>query len=117
MRHSYLLTPEKEALLRNALEIYAEKRLSEGEIVPGLYDVGYDFPETYVIRKDGVLNYAFYTRGPKVERVELRGLEKGCDYHITDYYNHVDYGVVTAGDTTVLEIPFDHALLLEAIKQ
>ena len=117
VRHSYLLTPEKEALLRNALEIYAEKRLSEGEIVPGLYDVGYDFPETYVIRKDGVLNYAFYTRGPKVERVELRGLEKGCDYHITDYYNHVDYGVVTAGDTTVLEIPFDHALLLEAIKQ
>ena len=117
VKHSYLLTPEKEALLKNALEIYAAKRLSEGEFVPGLYDVGYDFPETYVIRKDGVLHYAFYTRGPKVEQVELRGLEPGCDYRITDYYNHVDYGTVRASDKTVLDIPFDHALLLEAIKQ
>ena len=117
VRRSYLLTPEKEAQLKNALEIYAAKRLSEGEIVPGLYDVGYDFPETYVIRKDGVLNYAFYTRGPKVEQVELRGLEKGCKYQINDYYNHVDYGVVTASDKTVLDVDFDHALLLEAIKQ
>lgn len=117
VRRSYLLTPEKEAQLKNALEIYAAKHLSEGEIVPGLYDVGYDFPETYVIRKDGVLNYAFYTRGPKVEQVELRGLEKGCKYQINDYYNHVDYGVVTASDKTVLDVDFDHALLLEAIKQ
>ena len=117
VRHSYVLTPEKEAQLRNALAIYAEKRLSEGEIVPGLYDVGYDFPEAYVIRKDGVLNYAFYTRGPKVEQVELRGLEPGCEYRIRDYYNHVDYGIVKATDRTVLDIPFEHALLLEAIKQ
>ncbi|MBR5100732.1 MAG: alpha-galactosidase [Bacteroidales bacterium] len=117
VRHSYVLTPEKEAQLKNALEIYESKRLSEGEFVPGLYDIGYDFPETYVIRKDGVLNYAFYTRGPQVTQVELRGLEKGCDYHITDYYNHVDYGTVKASDKTVLDVSFDHALLLEAIKQ
>ena len=117
VRHSYLLTPEKEAQLKNALEIYESKRLSEGEIVPGLYDVGYDFPETYVIRKDGVLHYAFYTRGPQVTQVELRGLEKGRDYHITDYYNHVDYGTVTASDKTVLDVSFDHALLLEAKQQ
>ena len=117
MRRSYLLTPEKEAQLKNALEIYESKRLSEGEFVPGLYDVGYDFPETYVIRKDGVLHYAFYTRGPQVSQVELRGLEKGCDYHITDYYNHVDYGTVKASDKTVLDVTFDHALLLEVKKQ
>jgi len=117
VKHSYLLTPEKEALLRNALDIYAEKRLSEGEIVPGLYDVGYDFPETYVIRKDGVLHYAFYAHGKQVDRVELRGLEPGCEYRITDYYNHVDHGIVKASDKTVVDIPFDNALLLEAIKQ
>lgn len=117
VKHSYLLTPEKEALLKNALAIYEAKRLSEGVFVPGLYDVGYDFPETYVIRKDGVMNYAFYTRGPKVEQVELRGLEPGCDYRIVDYYNHVDHGIVKASDKTVLDIPFEHALLLEAIKQ
>lgn len=114
VRRSYLLTPEKEALLRNALDIYNTKRLSEGELVPGLYDVGYDFPETYVIRKDGMLHYAFYTRGPQVKQVELRGLEKGRTYQITDYYNHVDYGTVTASDKTVLDVAFDHALLLEA---
>lgn len=114
VRRSYLLTPEKEALLRNALDIYNTKRLSEGELVPGLYDVGYDFPETYVIRKDGMLHYAFYTRGPQVKQVELRGLEKGRTYQITDYYNHVDYGTVTASDKTVLDVSFDHALLLEA---
>ena len=117
VRTSYKLTPEKEAKLKNALDIYAEKQLSRGEIVAGLYDVGYDFPETYVIRKDGVMNYAFYTRGPKVEQVELRGLEPGCDYRIVDYYNHVDHGIVKASDKTVLDIPFEHALLLEAIKQ
>ncbi len=117
VRRSYLLTPEKEAQLKNALQIYEEKRLSEGEFVPGLYDVGYDFPETYVIRKDGVLNYAFYTRGPKVEQVELRGLEPGCEYSVTDYYNHVDLGVVKASDHTVLDVPFEHALLLEVKKQ
>ena len=117
VRRSYVLTPEKEALLKNALEIYEAKRLSEGEIVAGLYDVGYDFPETYVIRKDGVLHYAFYTRGPQVTQVELRGLEKGRDYHITDYYNHVDYGTVKASDKTILDVSFDHALLLEAKQQ
>ena len=117
VRRSYVLTPEKEALLKNALAIYEEKRLSEGEFVPGLYDVGYDRPETYVIRKDGVLNYAFYTQDGNVERVELRGLEPGCNYHITDYYNHVDYGTVKASEKTILDVSFDHALLLEAKQQ
>ena len=63
-----------------------------------------------------MLNYAFYTRGPKVEIVELRGLEKGCDYQIRDYYNDVDYGVVRASEKTVLDASFDLALLLEGIK-
>ena len=117
VRHSYKLTPEKEAKLKHALDIYAAKQLSRGEIVAGLYDVGYDFPETYVIRKDGTLHYAFYSRDhAKVASVELRGLEPGCRYQITDYYNQVDYGVVTAGTPTVLPVDFDGALLLEAKK-
>ena len=117
VKTSYLLTPEKEAELRNALDIYAEKQLSTGEFVPGLYDVGYDRPETYVIRKDGVLHYAFYAPdGETVESVELRGLEPGCRYQVTDYYNHVDCGVVEAADKTVLPVAFEHALLLEVKK-
>jgi alpha-galactosidase len=114
VRHSYKLTPEKEAKLKHALDIYAEKQLSKGEIVAGLYDVGYDNPETYVIRKDGMLHYAFYARnGEKVTSVELRGLEPGCRYQVTDYYNQVDYGVVTAAEQTILPVAFDQALLLE----
>ena len=118
VRHSYKLTPEKEAKLRNALDIYAEKQLSKGEFVPGLYDVGYDRPETYVIRKDGVLHYAFYfPEGETVDSVELRGLEPGCRYQVTDYYNHVDLGVVEAGGTTaVLPVAASHALLLDIKK-
>ena len=115
-RRKLVLTPEKEAMLKNFIDVYQAKRLSEGEFVPGLYDIGYDYPETYVIRKDGVLNYAFYAREGKVDSVELRGLESGARYHVTDYYNHVDYGEITAGDSNVLEISFDHALLLEAVK-
>ena len=117
VRHSYKLTPEQEAKLKNALDIYAEKQLSKGEFVPGLYDIGYDSPETYVIRKDGTLHYAFYSRDhAPVASVELRGLEPGSRYQVTDYYNHVDYGEVTATDHTVLPVSFDHALLLEVKK-
>ena len=111
----YLLTPEREVLLKNALDIYYSKDLAHGEYVSGLYDIGFDNPETHVIRKDGVLHYAFYTRGEEpVEGVELRGLEAGHTYRLTDYYNHVDLGVVTAGEKTLLPVPVRGALLVEA---
>ena len=110
----YLLTPEREVLLKNALAIFYEKDLAHGEYVPGLYDIGFDYPETHVIRKDNALYYAFYTHGEPVQEVELRGLENGRRYQLTDYYNHVDLGVVTAGERTVLTAPVDGALLVEA---
>ena len=115
----YLLTPEREALLKNALDIYFSKGLSTGEYVPGLYDIGFDYPETHVIRKDGVLHYAFYThKGNEtpVHSVELRGLENGHRYHVTDYYNHVDLGEITASDNTVLNVDVPGSLLLEVIE-
>ncbi|MFC2076424.1 alpha-galactosidase [candidate division KSB1 bacterium] len=40
--------------------IYAETRLSEGEYL-GLYDIAYDEPETYVIKRDGAVYYALFT--------------------------------------------------------
>lgn len=113
---SYLLTPEREELLKNALAIYEDKKLSTGELLGGLYDVGYDFPETYVIRKNGNMYYAFYTRPDeqrKAESVELRGLTPGVTYTVEDYYNHVDLGEITASENTRLEIPVEGYLLLE----
>ena len=114
----YLLTPEREVLLKNALDIFYTKDLAHGEYVSGLYDIGFDYPETHVIRKDGVLNYAFYTHenaGP-VQEVELRGLEAGHTYQLTDYYNHIDLGTVTATEKTILSVPVDGALLVEAVE-
>lgn len=115
-RRSNFLTYSKEEMLKNALSIYNEKMLSKGEYVPGLYDFGFDYPETHVILKDGVMHYAFYThRGnPKVvESVELRGLKPGHKYHVTDYYNHVDLGEITASANTVLDQNVQGFLLLE----
>lgn len=113
---SYLLTPEREELLKNALAIYEDKKLSTGELLGGLYDVGYDFPETYVIRKNGNMYYAFYTRPDeqrKAESIELRGLTPGVTYTVEDYYNHVDLGEITASENTRLDIPVKGYLLLE----
>ncbi len=115
----YLLTPEREALLRNALAIFYEKDLAHGEYVPGLYDIGFDYPETHVIRRGDALYYAFYThpeRSSSVSEVELRGLEPGRQYQLTDYYNHIDLGVVTAAEKTVLPVAVDGALLVEALE-
>ena len=113
VRHSYLLTPEREALLRNALAIYEEKKLSTGELLGGMYDLGFDYPETYVIRQNGNMYYAFYATADPVQSVELRGLEAGKTYKVEDYYNHVDLGTVTASEKTVLEVPVEKYLLIE----
>ena len=111
---SYLLTPEREALLKNALDIFFEKDLAHAEYVPGLYDIGYDRPETHLLRKEGNLYYAFYTHGTPATEVELRGLESGRRYQLTDYYNHIDLGTITAGESNILPVQVDGALLLEA---
>ena len=52
-----------------------------------------------------------------MDKVELRGLEAGRRYRVTDYYNHVDLGVVTAGEKTILPVPVDGALLIEAVPE
>lgn len=113
VKHSYLLTPEKEALLKNALAIYEDKQLAKGEYVPGLYDIGFDYPETHVLKQDGKLYYAFYATSGPVQFVELRGLEPGKTYRVEDYYNHRDLGTVTASARTVLDEPVDGSLLVE----
>jgi len=114
VRHSYLLTPEKEELLKNALAIYEDKKLSTGELCGGMYDLGFDYPETYVIKQNGNIYYAFYATKDPVQSVELRGLEDGKTYKVTDYYNHVDLGTVTAqGETATLEAPVEKYLLIE----
>ena len=45
---------------KNRISVYRDHMLSKGEYL-NLYDIGFDFPETHVIRKSDTLFYALYT--------------------------------------------------------
>ena len=85
--------------------------LSKGEYLGGLYDIGFDAPETHAIRKDKKMYYSFFAKtfGGKVE---LRGLEKR-KYKVRDYVNGVDLSTVT-GPVAAVDVNFLKHLLLEA---
>ena len=108
-----LLTPHREDLWAEWVRLYEEKRLSEGEYLGGLYDIGFDRPEAHAISKGGALYYAFFA--PKFSgAVALRGLAAGKTYAVRDYVNDVDLGTVT-GPTATLEARFAGSLLVEAV--
>jgi alpha-galactosidase len=111
-KHSFLLTPQKEALWRKWIALYNERLLPRGRYRGELYDIGFDKPETHVIEKSGQLYYALYARawrGP----VTLRGLAAGR-YRVRDYFNGRDLGELVAPDGS-LPLAFERFLLLEAI--
>jgi alpha-galactosidase len=104
------LTPAKEAIWAEWVRIYTDKMLSKGQYLGGLYDIGFDKPETHAIRKQGSMYYAFYAphwQGP----VQLRGLSS-ASYRVTDYEHHRDLGTVR-GPTAQLNIDFNQHLLIE----
>jgi alpha-galactosidase len=105
-----LLTPVKEEAFKKWIKLYNEKMLSTGVYHGDLYDLGYDYPETHCIEKDGVLYYAFYN--PSFEgTVELRGLNANKKYSVTDYVNNKILGNVN-GQQPGLNISFKSFLLL-----
>jgi alpha-galactosidase len=105
------LTPAREELFEKWLHIYKEKMLSRGEYLGGLYDIGFDRPETHAIRKNGAMYYAFYA--PHWSgKIVLRGLADRR-YHVTDYVNNKDLGTVH-GPSADLTVSFDEHLLVEA---
>ncbi len=108
------LTPSREKEFESWLRIYREKMLSQGQYLGQLYDIGFDVPETHVIRKDQTLYYAFYAKhwkGP----IELRGLEDRT-YSVADYVNGTKLGTVS-GHHASLAVEFDRHLLLEVRPQ
>jgi alpha-galactosidase len=113
-RTRYDLTPEREEVWKQWLEIYTSKMLPKGTYRGELYDLGFDRPEAHAIAKDGNLYYAFYAEtwsGP----VELRGLEEK-DYRVTDYVHDAELGTVS-GPTARLDVAFEGFLLLEAVPE
>jgi alpha-galactosidase len=105
------LSPAREKLFEKWLRIYKAKMLSRGEYLGGLYDIGFDRPETHAIRKDGAMYYAFFA--PHWDgKIVLRGLSNGS-YRVTDYVNNKDLGTVR-GPSANISVSFDQHLLLEA---
>jgi alpha-galactosidase len=108
------LTPDREKLFQKWLQLYQEKQLSRGQYLGTLYDIGFDLPEAHVIRKNKNMYYAFYAANWNGS-IELRGLDNR-PYHVLDYVDGKDYGVVQ-GPTAHLSAQFSKHLLLEARPQ
>ncbi|MBS0373854.1 MAG: alpha-galactosidase [Proteobacteria bacterium] len=109
-KDSFLLTPEREALWRRWIGIYRDKRLPEGTYLGGLYDIGFDKPETHVVERAGRRYYAFYAKawqGP----LTLRGLPGG-EFRVHDYFRDRPLGTVSR-ERPVLEASFERFLLVE----
>ncbi len=114
VNESYLLTPDKEIRWKKWFTLYNNRMLSKGEYLGTLYDIGYDIPETHVIRTGDALNYAFYNKNWD-GGINLRGLEKR-KYRVTDYFNGRDLGTVE-GPSALLNISFKDFMLIEAVPE
>ena len=108
---SYLLTPEKEKVWKKWIGLYEQKRLSQAEYLGNLYDIGFDKPETHVIKKSDTLFYAFYDKS-WTGSLELKGLDKNKKYMIRDYVNDKDLGIVYGNDP-LLKTDFMNHMLIE----
>ncbi len=106
-----ILTPAKERVWEKWIRIYKDHMLSEGQYLGGLYDIGFDKPETHAIRKGDAMYYAFYA--PQwTGSVTLRGLGDK-KYKIVVYVNDKPLGFVT-GPTGELNVKFQKSLLILA---
>lgn len=110
---SYVLTPAKEKKWKKWIALYNQKRLAQGRYLGGLYDIGYDVPETHVIQKNDTLYYAFYNPAWSGS-VEFRGLSGGW-YIVYDYENNQSLGMINALNP-VLDVKFNKHLLLEVTR-
>ena len=108
------LTPEREKEFEKWLRIYRDKMLSKGQYLGQLYDIGFDVPETHVIRKGNSMYYAFFAKQWKGQ-VDLRGLEDR-NYSVVDYVTGKTLGTVS-GHAARLPVEFDKNLLLEVQPQ
>jgi len=108
------LTPAREKEFEKWLRIYHDKMLSRGQYLGELYDIGFDAPETHVIRKDKTMYYAFFAKQWK-RTTELRVIEDR-NYSVVDYVTGKDLGTVS-GHNAHLPVEFDGNLLVEVRPQ
>ena len=106
----WVLTPDKEVVWKKWISIYNDKMLSKENYLGDMYDIGYDKPESHVIRKSDTLFYAFYAKGWK-GKIRLNGLKKG-DYEVFDYVKSKNLGKIK-GPAPMFDASFSNNLLIE----
>ena len=131
----FLLTPEKEALIRKWMKIYKENNLARGEYL-NLYTWGYDYPEGHVIRQNDALYYAFYVDPIAPEgamdpahvdaasvpvpsyrgTLELRGLDPSKEYTAIEYTADEPREFTVKGSDPKIEVNFERNYLLKVIE-
>ena len=89
--------------------------MANGQYLGPLYDIGFDVPETHVIRKDGTMYSRLFFAKQWKGSVELRGLEDR-NYSVVDYVTGKSLGMVS-GHNAHLPIEFTGNLLVEAQPQ
>ncbi len=109
---NFVLTPQKEIIWQKWLDVYKENQLPEGCYKGGLYDIGYDKPETHAIQKNDTMYYAFYADSWNGD-IQLRGLSGG-KYKIIDYENDRNIASVE-GENPKINVPFKKHLLIKAV--
>ena len=109
----FVLTPEKEALIRKWMKIYKENNLARGEY-RNLYTWGFDYPEAHVIAQNGALYYAFYVDDvPFAGTIELRGLNPDKTYTAVEYTADEPKEYVIDGSDPRMEVAFERSYLLK----
>ncbi|MCQ2348498.1 MAG: alpha-galactosidase [Paludibacteraceae bacterium] len=108
---SFLLTPEKEQLIKKWMKIYNDHNLARGEYL-NLYSWGYDYPEAHVIRQNDALYYAFYADHFEGD-IELRGLAADKHYTAVAYTEEDGATYEVDGAHPFIHANFDKNLLLK----
>ncbi len=115
VKENNVLTPEKEKIWKKWFSLYNKMMLSKGDYLGELYDIGYDIPETHVIKKGDTLFYAFYNKNWKGD-VSLRGMSETKSYMVSDYFNNSSLGTVS-GNSPQIQLSVNGFLLLKAVPE
>ena len=132
----FLLTPEREALVRKWMKIYKENNLARGEYL-NLYTWGFDYPEAHVIRQNDALYYAFYVNPAAPQSVstlhneapeevpeptfsgtlELRGLDKDKEYTVIEYTADEPREFTVSGADPKIDVTFERSYLIKVVEK
>lgn len=99
-------------LWRHWFDLYGKLKLYEGTYL-NLYDIGWDLPETHVVTRGDSFYYGIFAQGFS-GKVELRGLEQGKNYVLTNYDTGEELGRLQADGYDTFACSVDGELLIAA---